>query len=143
MVGELVTTDGVHFDFASLSIPCFSVFPSSPTPAGRRRVTSIIARATAAGATTFAAAAIFACGVIVSDGIAVAAGVEDLPRGALGGDRQAGQRAGHLEPHVLRFVLPLELRVDRRAGAHQSGRDGRHADAVRIEFGAHARRTGR
>ena len=104
---SLVTTDGVHRDFASFCNP-HRVGGSGQLRLrrnGQRR-------------------------------IAVAACLENLRRRAIGGDRQSWNRARHLEPRVLRLVLSLELRVDRRAGAHQARRDGRDADAVRIELGA-------
>ena len=75
--------------------------------------------------------------------IAVAAGLEDLARGALGRDREPGQRVGDREPRVLRFVLPLDVGVDRRAGPHQPGRHRGHADAVLARARRGPRRTGR
>jgi hypothetical protein len=63
-------------------------------------------------------------------------GLDDHARGAIGVHRRGRRRAQRGKPAELVLVAAADLRVDVRAGAHQSRRDRRDGDTVFHEIGA-------
>ena len=132
---SVVATDGAH---PVLTAPgrVSADFHRGPPGPGRSLVASAVIRASHDGAMALSITAARAGRPNRELRVAVGAGRQDLISRVAGGNRKPRQRVRNREPRILGFMLPLDLGVHWRPGAHQPGTYRGDANAMRRELGA-------